>query len=330
MNVLFAILFFVSISLTVNARSYNTDSKITSSSSSSSSSSSVYNSWKDENERKYDHYAYIATKTASDGVHIHWKIKDNHLQLAVIANATGWVGFGIAEAGGMPGSDIVIFISEKDELVDAHALSYATPIVDICQDWELLSSWVDMADHVTIFEAKRALDTKDLQDRVIVDDSSISESPHPIIVAWGDSESYTYHGADNRVSGALRFFQEGESDVAITDETFKESVTSIDLNIDNYEIPSDTTTYQNFCFYENDLPVTFQNITSGHIVGLSFKSDKLSLEYTHHFLLFGRSFENLYFINFCNLFSPILSLQFVFFSTKVLMIQIRHVGKSEV
>lgn len=40
----------------------------------------------------------------SEGAAVHWKIQDEKVYLAVAARATGWVGFGIADAGGMKGA----------------------------------------------------------------------------------------------------------------------------------------------------------------------------------------------------------------------------------
>jgi hypothetical protein len=56
-----------------------------------------------------------------DGAAIHWRVDDEYLHLDIAARATGWLSFGISEAGGMTGTDMVIFTANRpDELVDAY------------------------------------------------------------------------------------------------------------------------------------------------------------------------------------------------------------------
>ncbi|CAM9468427.1 unnamed protein product, partial [Hapterophycus canaliculatus] len=55
-------------------------------------------------------------------------------------------------------------------VTDAHSIVAGTPVVDECtQDWILLSA--DVGEGSLMFEAERALDTGDVQDRVFVDDT---------------------------------------------------------------------------------------------------------------------------------------------------------------
>lgn len=218
----------------------------------------------------------------SGGVHVHWKIDtDSNLHVAVATNATGWVGFGIAEAGGMPGSDIVVFTAADNSLTDMHALAYATPIVDTCQDWDLVNSTVDTDDGILIFEASRAVNTGDLQDREVKDDSDPFTPAHRVIAAWGNSENIFYHG-ENRTSGFMRFFQSSESV-----ESRKNSTSFIDL-VTNFTIPATQTTYEDKCFHAwNTLnPITNATIDA-HLTGISFIEDSETTEYVHHMVLFG-------------------------------------------
>lgn len=56
-------------------------------------------------------------------------------------------------------------------MTDAHALAAETPVIDECtQDWTLLST--EAGNGSLVFEAERALDTGDTQDRVFTDDSN--------------------------------------------------------------------------------------------------------------------------------------------------------------
>ena len=256
----------------------------------SSTSSSTYDTWLLGKSFFYNEYIYMENTARSGGVHVHWKIDtDSNLHVAVATNATGWVGFGIAEAGGMPGSDIVVFTAADNSLTDMHALAYATPIVDTCQDWDLVNSTVDTDDGILIFEASRAVNTGDLQDREVKDDSDPFTPAHRVIAAWGNSENIFYHG-ENRTSGSIRFFQSSKSV-----ESRKNSTSFIDL-VTNFTIPATQTTYESKCFpdWSSPNPVT-NGIVDAHLTGISFIEDSETTEYVHHLLLFGKE-EYTYFV----------------------------------
>lgn len=59
-------------------------------------------------------------------------------------------------------------------MTDAHSLVAGEPVIDECtQDWTLLSA--EVGNESLVFEAERALDTGDTQDRVFADDSDEGE-----------------------------------------------------------------------------------------------------------------------------------------------------------
>jgi hypothetical protein len=158
-------------------------------------------------QSSYARHAWIQSSSDSAlGVAIHWTTNDSHIQLAVAANATGWVGFGLAESGSMRGADVILYTAETDELVDSYVLDdLVTPMPDDCQSWTLVNSIVDAQDGFIIFEATRALNTGDSQDRVMIDDSNDFIPATRIIAAWGDSSTPSYHGVDNRAKSSVRF-----------------------------------------------------------------------------------------------------------------------------
>jgi hypothetical protein len=86
----------------------------------------------------------------------------------------------------MPGADIVLGYVEDGEgiVTDRWASMLALPTVDDCQDWTLVSASEE--DGYTTLEIKRALDTKDAQDRAIV------PGPNRIIAAFGKSDTPGY------------------------------------------------------------------------------------------------------------------------------------------
>jgi hypothetical protein len=54
--------------------------------------------------------------------------------IAVAVRATGWLGFGLAEAGGMLGADMALFTPIRPtEIIDAYTLEGRRPITDNCQ-----------------------------------------------------------------------------------------------------------------------------------------------------------------------------------------------------
>jgi DOMON domain len=97
----------------------------------------------------------------ADGAAIHWNIDEELgiLELAVAVRATGWLGFGISENGGMLGSDMLIFETLDPTIVkDAHVKDYRYPETDSCQSWELISASTDT--EFLIVEVRRKLDTE--------------------------------------------------------------------------------------------------------------------------------------------------------------------------
>lgn len=257
----------------------------------SSASSSAYESWVADRGPSYDHFQWVGDASSEKAVAIHWSVDDDEsvLRLAVAANATGWVGFGIAESGGMPGADLVIYTVADDALTDAHALAYAAPIVDRCQDWTLRNSSVVAAGSSSsssssgfvAFEASRALDTLDPQDRAISNDADVSTPAHRAIVAWGDQETWSYH-ATNRATTSLRFYRSTDANdsslPSLTDHPHN------DFRANGYEIPTETTTYARFCAVVAPTLLTENDV---HMVGASFIEDASNVDLVHHIVLYG-------------------------------------------
>ena len=189
----------------------------------------------------------------------------------------------------MPGSDMVLFEAAKSDIViDAHVLDVLLPVVDDCsQDWQLLSSQTN--DGFLIFEVSRLLDTGDLQDRVIVDDSSPSIIPHRIISAWGDTPTVQQHSPTSRVKSSVRFFGDSSQDeLQLFRDTMEvSSEGSFTVQADSYPIKTVETEYVYFCASLADLQS--QNVptdTALHIVGVEPVVDKAI--HVHHFILYGR------------------------------------------
>ena len=118
-----------------------------------------------------------------------------------------WVGFGLAEAGGMAGSDIVYYEAASNSLVDAFAVQNAKPVADHCQDWSLVAA--EKSEGKLMVELSRKLLSSDTMDRNFTDDS-YPLLPAAVVVAWGDSAEIQYHCNTCKVAAGVRFHGESE------------------------------------------------------------------------------------------------------------------------
>lgn len=251
-----------------------------------------YDDWlTDTGESSYEHSIFIGI---DDNVAVHWKIEDEdtlHLGVAV-KNTTGWLAFGIAENGGMPGSDIVIFETDTNDITDTYAIAYATPTVDCIQSWNLVNYLVDDLDEMILFEVTRPLDTNDPQDRKIVNDSLDFQQAHRVIVAWGDTPTYMYHG-ENRAKGTIRFFQSSSTGKSEKNKRMRDGVYPLDaylsfnLTVPEYEIPDyEVTTYADF-YYDSSYEGAPEIQSNVHVVGFRFIEYTPTIKYIHHIVLYG-------------------------------------------
>jgi hypothetical protein len=80
---------------------------------------------------EYQGMHYMASDLdPTDGAAIHWNINQEQgfLELAVVAHATGWLGFGISDNGGMLGADMLIFeATHPTTIQDAHVTDVRYP-----------------------------------------------------------------------------------------------------------------------------------------------------------------------------------------------------------
>ena len=236
-----------------------------------------------------DNCGWSLPEMPHSGLAVHWSIEEPYLRFGIAAKASGWVGFGISEAGGMRGSDVILYSVESNELVDSYILDeLAIPYPDECQSWTLLNSITENG--FILFEARRLLDTGDSQDRPIIDDSNELVLPTRVIAAWGDTPSPSYHGLDNRAKGAIRFMGAINSDVSkIERQQTTEDLNYFDIKAEDYVIPSSQeTTYADFCFSAADL--IEQGVPMDqrlHITMINPVIDSNTSQYVHHFILTG-------------------------------------------
>lgn len=254
-----------------------------------------YVSWlTSRGESNFDHSAFLAGDVEGEGVAVHWTIDDDAstIRLAIAARATGWVGFGLAEAGGMKGSDIVLFEAATNSVTDAYAVEYAAPQAENdSQDWTLLHSQVEGG--FIVFEAERLLDTGDPMDRAIGFDGDFVIPPHRVIAAWGDDPTVSYHG-NNRARSAVRFYpahgKSGREEDIFADEMTQEAEGYIDLIMPSHPISQNETEYVDLCFSHKDLvDLGMPADVPLHIIGFEPLIDRA--KHVHHVVLFGSGFD---------------------------------------
>jgi DOMON domain/Copper type II ascorbate-dependent monooxygenase, N-terminal domain len=221
----------------------------------------------------------------TQGIAVHWRVDDENIHIAVAARAEGWVGFGIAETGGMKGADIIIFEAANPTVVrDAHVLDAFYPIDDICQDWVLSDSSTD--DGYLIFEAYRKLNTRDTQDRVIINDTDTTVLPQIVIAAWGDSAAISFHGS-NIAQGRLRWYSSIDEVTLFREAIAMKANGFFDLAV-NHTLQAIETDYVDFCFTW-DPDITGQHVANGTLTAIAFEmflSEK-SRKFLHHATLFA-------------------------------------------
>jgi DOMON domain len=276
----------------------------------------TYVDWLKSTAAVYNKHAFLPMVTdRSNGAAVLWKLSseksddttavgrsDNaeysHIQVAVAVRATGWVGFGISEAGGMLGSDIALWESgNPDTIRDSYVVEdFDVPKLDDCQSWTLNNHI--MENGWIIVEMTRLLDTMDTQDHKLIDDSRLP-TPTRLIAAWGDSPTVSFHGFQvGKISATIfplpEIVDEAETAVDVTfardfEEVMEEQADGyFEILSDNYTIPAQETTYRYVCksFDElqalYNLPQTEDGILT--FIGGGAVLSPETQPYVHHFI----------------------------------------------
>jgi hypothetical protein len=258
--------------------------------------------------------AFLAsTSDPSDGAALHWRIEldspvatgrdatgdaagydgaasicensTGTIELAVATRSTGWLGFGLSQTGGMLGTDLfVVEARNLSQATDMHVLDARQPLLDDCQNWELVSADVS-DDGFFLVRVRRALDTGDPQDMKIHCDGDTSYYVSYAIAAWGDEANYGYHGAKRARSG-LRWHSSGQSE----DELFAEkmqaaSAESYFIGASNHSIKLNDTEYAYFCVRSSDLMAAGIDMDGQGVTVVGFDAVIDKPKHVHHFIL---------------------------------------------
>ena len=235
----------------------------------------------------------------SQGVALHWKVDETEgiLHLAIATrrannndNDDTWLAFGISQAGGMLGADVVYWeASRPDRLTDAHVIEARLPIEDddCHQDWTLVNVETN-SDAFLMWEGSRPLDTGDGQDFAIaINDASEIIPPHRVIAAWGSGNSIGYHGRDNVARGAVHFFRDTPEDKSVASAVSNISIGNFFVGANNHTVRAVETDYVTFCFTKADL--LQQNVPDNpnglHVVAFEPVVTEEAVKYVHHFVV---------------------------------------------
>lgn len=235
----------------------------------------------------YERSLFLPTAVDADqGVALHWSIDQatEMIHLAVVARATGWVGVGIAETGGMLGSDIALYTAKTMELQDTHVLdTKVKPTEDDCNDWTLVNA-TNTVNGFLIVEMTRLLDTGDPQDRPIVNDTTIDIPAHRVIAAWGDQDAPAFHG-NNLARSSVRFFGQGDALERFLQQMDAQADGYFEVRAENYTVKPIETEYAYFCVDQDDLIA--QGVPMDEPLNVIGYLPIFDSGYVHHALAYG-------------------------------------------
>ena len=209
---------------------------------------------------RYEKHTFLSTAN-DNGSGLFWTVDvgAQEIYFALAVRAIGWVGLGVSEAGGMIGSDIMLFESSSpDTVIDSYVVEDkgAGPLVDDCQDWTLMNTTILTDEGWMIIEVKRAFDTFDSQDIPIVNDEELWSAPTRIIAAWGDGQMVSYHG-QNKARASIRLFSDVDESVddgvELREELESQADGYFEVGEVDYVIPAEETTYHDICATYDDL-----------------------------------------------------------------------------
>jgi len=202
-----------------------------------------YISWLSTRAR-YSESLYLPAD-GDQGAAVHWTIDGDTIRLAVVARAQGWIGLGFSENGGMDGADLMIYEASSDRIIDAYVMDAFVPLIDDCQSWTL--EYSERGEHMIIMEASRLLDPQDTQDRALRYDADYEIPISKVIAAWGDGETYGYHGP-NVVRGGVRWHSVGNEEEAYVEQEIAQFAEgSFEVRAKDRRIRERETEYVDFC-----------------------------------------------------------------------------------
>lgn len=261
-----------------------------------------------------------AVVDASIDYTVQWKVvtqgADKYLELALSGRTGGWLGFGFGEkySGSMLGADIVTVSVDESSCevnVDDWYVPWASypfspytggpenpyPVLDTdnggCADWQAVSGSQQGGCTRAVIRRKLASGDSGVFDRDIV----LGEN-NRVLWAHGSSDAMSYHGP-RRGTLSINFESNNarESDEVLLQKVLDEcgdSCFTYDLQIDNYEIPEQTTSYMCQGF---DVDTSAFGPEGVHLVGFFTVVD--NAPFVHH-LIVHTCYDDAYFASHLN------------------------------
>jgi hypothetical protein len=186
---------------------------------------------------RYPNFLVLTSKTYE----LYWNYtkETSRLDIAVRVKTTGWVGLGVSEKGSMVNSDLAVgWVTDQGETVlqDRYAGANGFPPEDTRHDLNLIRG--EEKHGWTTLEFWRYLDTGDTGSTGGVNhDRIITEGSTPVIFAYGDSDTFSYH-MSRRGSYGVYFLGGDELEPEV-----EAGAKTLDFLVRNITIPSADTTY---------------------------------------------------------------------------------------
>jgi len=226
-------------------------------------------------------------KTPLNGYEVDWAIDSEigTLLLTLKVNTSGWIGFGISASGAMQGSDIVR-VSGDGQIEDSYTIDEQFPLRDCKQDWSLVRRSV--VNGVTEVMLSRALNTSDKQDHPLIDDGVSNR----VIIAYGNTKQFSYHGEATRSSMRLNFFRRSAATSIESDSFFDFLVHNPNKPNEPFEIPVNgnvggVNTYTDYCM---DIPSELLS-KPVHLTDIEAMITPGNELVVHHFLIYTSEYS---------------------------------------
>eukprot|EP01084_Bolivina_argentea_P281327 481320_1 len=217
-----------------------------------------------------------------------------NITIAVSAPTTGWAAFGLSPTGSMPLSDIALFWVDDTQstvfLQDRYtSINREMPLLDTNQNLILIEGeQVDGKTNIVFQRAVNPCDTdSNSQDYPIVSGTSRAiiaysdDNSDPVFTSYNSEHislseiTFSYHG-QNRASQSVNLLD--GTDLVVELES---NIETFDVVVNNYHMPSATTTYHEDLF---TLPVSGNE--KYHIVKIEPIVTQGNELHVHHFVLY--------------------------------------------
>jgi dopamine beta-monooxygenase len=232
-----------------------------------------------------DFSSFSNSVNLTSGYSVHWKFNGDSSEITFgfsVASNGSYFGFGVGEdtTGSMKGADMLIvqFDSQlqKVSIGDYFANDFATPVLDSCQSWNLVSAaYLYSTGTMQVIVTRKTDIAGDHQDRPVQLEFN---RPTKIVWAIGSSAKLSYHGSRRGVSD---LFLAGEQKVN------PDEYLHVDFTLNQFELASYPTLYYSQTFAS-------PNLTSDvYIRGFQFiYANQLKKVILHHLVLYVCDFGN--------------------------------------